>query len=171
MINGISQKFGQDYKATNTVCNEKNRFFSTDIAAAYPAEAKVKNWVRSYKLDDRKLVVADNYTLNEVLAPNQVNFLTWGNVTFPSPGKVRIEVRGQKVELDYPVQFKAELETFGYLASPVCSQAMVVAPSASLFMINHSPAVALLALVTLVFKTLRVHNITSRLRMLINGLK
>ena len=37
MINGISQKFGQDYKATNTVCNEKNRFFSTDIAAAYPA--------------------------------------------------------------------------------------------------------------------------------------
>ena len=88
MINGISQKFGQDYKATNTVCNEKNRFFSTDIAAAYPAEAKVKSWVRSYKLDDRKLVVADNYTLNEVLAPNQVNFLTWGNVTFPSPGKV-----------------------------------------------------------------------------------
>ena len=111
MINGISQKFGQDYKATNTVCNEKNRFFSTDIAAAYPAEAKVKSWVRSYKLDDRKLVVADNYTLNEVLAPNQVNFLTWGNVTFPSPGKVRIEVRGQKVELDYPAQFKAELET------------------------------------------------------------
>ena len=89
----------------NTVCNEKNRFFSTDIAAAYPAEAKVKSWVRSYKLDDRKLVVADNYTLNEVLAPNQVNFLTWGNVTFPSPGKVRIEVRGQKVELDYPAHF------------------------------------------------------------------
>ena len=38
--------------------------------------------------------LADSYTLNEVLAPNQVNFLTWGNVTFPSPGKVRIEVRG-----------------------------------------------------------------------------
>jgi hypothetical protein len=60
---------------------------------------------------NRISVVADNYTLNEVLAPNQVNFLTWGNVTFPSPGKVRIEVRGQKVELDYPAQFKAELET------------------------------------------------------------
>ncbi len=111
MISGVPQKFGQEYKATNTVCNEKKRMFSTDIATAYPAEAKVKSWVRSYKLDDRKLVVADNYTLNEVLAPNQVNFLTWGNVTFPSPGKVRIEVRGQKVELDYPAQFKAELET------------------------------------------------------------
>ncbi len=50
------------------MCNEKKRMFSTDIATAYPAEAKVKSWVRSYKLDDRKLVVADNYTLNEVAA-------------------------------------------------------------------------------------------------------
>lgn len=38
---------------------------------------------------------------------------------------------------------------FGYLASPVCSQAIVVTPSASLFIMNHSPAVALLGLVTL----------------------
>lgn len=34
-----------------------------------------------------------------------------GKVSFPSPGKVRVEVKGQKVELDYPSQFKAELET------------------------------------------------------------
>lgn len=42
MINGIPQKYGQEYKATNTTCNEKKRVFSTDIAAAYPSEAKVK---------------------------------------------------------------------------------------------------------------------------------
>ena len=42
MINGVPQKFGQQYKATNTVCNEKKRTFSADIATAYPAEAKVK---------------------------------------------------------------------------------------------------------------------------------
>lgn len=40
-----------------------------------------------------------------------MNFLTWGNVTFPSAGKIRIEVKGQKVEMNYPPQFKAELET------------------------------------------------------------
>ena len=111
MINGVPQKFGQQYKATNTVCNEKKRTFSADIATAYPAEAKVKSWIRSYALDDRKLMITDNYTLNEALAPNQLNFLTWGKVSFPSPGKVRVEVKGQKVELDYPSQFKAELET------------------------------------------------------------
>ena len=111
MINGVPQKYGQEYKATNTTCNEKKRVFTTDIAKAYPAEAKVKNWNRSYALDDRKLTITDSYTLNEAVAPNQVNFMTWGNVTFPSPGKIQIEVKGQKVELDYPAQFKAELET------------------------------------------------------------
>ena len=111
MINGVPQKFGQEYKATNTVCNEKKRMFSTDIATASPAEAKVKSWVRSYALDDKKLIIGDLYTLDEAIAPNQMNFLTWGNVTFPSAGKIRIEVKGQKVEMNYPSQFKAELET------------------------------------------------------------
>ena len=101
----------REYKATNTVCNEKKRTFSTDIATAYPAEAKVKSWIRSYALDNNKLIIGDSYTLNEVIAPNQLNFLTWGNVTFPSEGKIRIEVKGQKVEMTYPSQFKAELET------------------------------------------------------------
>ena len=107
----MPQKFGQNYKATHTACNEKKRVFSADIAAAYPAEAKVKSWVRSYKLDDRKLTVNDDYVLDEALEPNQLNFLTWGDVTFPSPGKIRIEVKGQKVEMTYPSQFKAGLET------------------------------------------------------------
>ena len=71
----------------------------------------MKSWIRSYTLDDRKLTITDSYTLEEAVAPNQVNFMTWGNVTFPSQGKIQIEVKGQKVELDYPTLFKAELET------------------------------------------------------------
>ena len=111
MINGVPQQFGQAYKATHTSCNERKRTFSTDIAAAYPAEAHVKSWVRTYALDDRKLTITDNYALSQATAPNQVNFLTWGKVTFPAPGKVLIEVKGQKAELQYPTSFKAELET------------------------------------------------------------
>lgn len=111
LINGVPQKFGQEYKATHTVCNARKRSFSTDIAGAYPTEANVKSWVRAYTLDDRKLTITDNFTLTKATAPNQVNFLTWGKVTFPAPGKVLIEVKGQKVELQYPTSFKADLET------------------------------------------------------------
>ena len=111
MINGVPQKFGQEYKATNTACNEKKRTFSADIATAYPEEAKVKSWVRSYTLGDNKLSIQDVFALKEAVAPNQINFLSWGKITFPSAGKIRIEVKGQKVEISYPAQFKPELET------------------------------------------------------------
>ena len=91
MINGIPQKYGQEYKATNTICNEKKRMFSTDIAPSYTVGKQSESWIRSYTLDDRKLTITDSYTLDEAVAPNQVNFMTWGNVTFPSLGKFRLK--------------------------------------------------------------------------------
>lgn len=46
---------------------------------------------RSYTLDDRKLTITDSYTLEEAVAPNQVNFMTWGNVTFLHRAKFRLK--------------------------------------------------------------------------------
>ena len=40
-----------------------------------------------------------------------MNFLTWGQVDITVPGKVVIEVLGQRVTLEYPQRFKASLET------------------------------------------------------------
>ena len=111
MINGVPQRFGQEYKATDVVCREKQRFFSADIATAYPEEAAVDSWVRSYKLGGRQLTITDRFSLKEVKAANQVNFLTWGQVDITVPGKVVIEVLGQRVTLEYPQRFKASLET------------------------------------------------------------
>ena len=96
MINGVPQKFGQEYKATNTVCDEKKRMFSTDIATAYPAEAKVKSWVRSYALDDKKLIIGDIYTLDEAIAPNQMNFFNLGQCDFPFSRKNPHRSKGTK---------------------------------------------------------------------------
>ena len=87
MINGIPQKYGQEYKATNTICNEKKRMFSTDIAAAYPSEAKVKSWIRSYTLDDRKLTITDSYTLDEAVASQSGEFHDLGQCHFPVLGQ------------------------------------------------------------------------------------
>ena len=52
MINGVPQEKLAEYKATNTVWNEKERMFSTDIATACPAEGKEK-LVCPYALDDK----------------------------------------------------------------------------------------------------------------------
>lgn len=111
MINGVPQRFGQEYKATEVVCHPRKRFFSANIATAYPEEAAVDHWTRSYALGNDKLVITDKYVLKEAKAANQVNFLTWGKVDLSVPGKVSIEVEGKKVILEYPQQFKVSLET------------------------------------------------------------
>lgn len=110
MINGVSQKFGQQYKANAVRCDGKRQIFSADIAAAYPQEAQVKSWVRSYALKGQELILTDQYTLKKAVQPNQLNFLTWGKVDLSQPGKVRLEVGGKVVEMTYPKSFTAAVE-------------------------------------------------------------
>ena len=110
VINGIEQRFGQRYRAMNTVCDEKRRLFSTDIAAAYPEEAKVDSWVRTYRLKGDRLIITDDYALSEAYAASRINFLVRGNVTFPEEGKIRIEADGQAVEMSYPLGMVTEME-------------------------------------------------------------
>ena len=76
MINGVPQKFGQEYKATNTVCNEKKR----DVLYGYSyclirQKRKVeKAGFALMLLNDKKLIIGDIYTLDEAIVPNQMNF-------------------------------------------------------------------------------------------------
>lgn len=111
MINGVPQRFGQEYKATNVVCKEKQRYFSADISTAYPEEAAVNSWIRSYKLENKRLVITDKFSLKETKAANQVNFLVWGDIDISKSGKVIIKVGEEQATLEYPANFKATLET------------------------------------------------------------
>ena len=111
MINGVPQRFGQEYKATNVVCKEKQRYFSADISTAYPEEAAVNSWTRAYKLENKRLVITDKFSLKETKAANQVNFLVWGDIDISKAGKVSITVGDEHTTLEYPTNFKATLET------------------------------------------------------------
>lgn len=111
MINGVPQRFGQEYKATNVVCKEKQRFFSADISTAYPEEAAVNSWIRSYKLENKRLVITDKFSLKETRAANQVNFIVWGDIDISKAGKVIVKVGEEQATLEYPANFKATLET------------------------------------------------------------
>nr|WP_235337890.1 heparinase II/III family protein [Bacteroides caecigallinarum] len=111
MINGVPQRFGQEYKATNVVCKEKQRYFSADISTVYPEEATVNSWTRAYKLENKRLVITDKFSLKETKAANQVNFLVWGDIDISKAGKVSITVGDEHATLEYPTNFKATLET------------------------------------------------------------
>ena len=112
MINGVPQSFGAKYKATDVSFNPKSSTFSANIATAYPEEAGVNKWLRSYTLGKGELKIKDAFTLNELKDFNCVNFLTWGQVDIATPGVVAIEVNGEKVNLQYDKNsFTPSLET------------------------------------------------------------
>jgi hypothetical protein len=101
MINGTPQKFGSQYKATDVIFNPKKQFFSLNIATAYPAEAKVNKWIRSYTLQNDKLKVTDSFDLKETSHKNQINFLSWGNIDISKPGELHIDAKGEKIYIQY----------------------------------------------------------------------
>ena len=101
LINGVSQRYGSKYRSKEVEFNSKKGLFSLDIAAAYPEEAKVKSWNRTYKLGKKQLVITDNFDLLEANAPNVVHFMTWGSVDNSTEGKVIINTGEQSVELLY----------------------------------------------------------------------
>ncbi len=111
LINGVSQSPGAVFKATNSSFDSKKLYFSTDIAKAYPKEAGVKSWVRSYHLKKGALMINDQYALEELREPNQLNFMTRGYVNLEVPGKVIIKVEDETVELTYNAEaLEATLE-------------------------------------------------------------
>ena len=101
MINGVPQRFGPQYKATDVSFDSRQMVFSANIATAYPDEAKVSKWIRSYQLKQNTLKIKDTYTLKEAEKPNQINFLTWGKVDISHPGYIVIEVNHEKVRVSY----------------------------------------------------------------------
>ena len=110
-VNGVEQKFGKQYKATDILVDEKKKMLSLNIAPAYPEEASVKQWVRSYQLKTRELIVKDKFTLKSALQSNEIHFMLWGDINIQE-GKVNINVAGKKATLLYDKNtFEANIET------------------------------------------------------------
>ena len=98
MINGVPQKYGRQYKATEVKATKNS--FSANIATAYPDEAGVKKWIRSYTMRSGALVISDRFELNEIKKENVINFLSWGDIIIKD-GVIEISVNGVKGTLKY----------------------------------------------------------------------
>lgn len=113
MINGVPQRFGSKYRSKNISVNESKSVFSVDLAGAYPEEASVKTWKRSYRVyPTNKVVIEDKFVLAETKGDNQLNFMTWGKPDVTTDGIVVVEKEGKKMRLKYNAkQFKAIVDT------------------------------------------------------------
>ena len=82
IINGITQKFGRNYRSASVkaVNGKSAKSFTLDISGAYPQESRCQSWVRGYKLTSKSLVITDTYSLTQRNAVDVTNFMVQGTV-------------------------------------------------------------------------------------------
>jgi hypothetical protein len=97
---------GADFKAKNSAFSSgtKSATFTTEIAGAYPEQAKVKSWIRTYTLNRGKnFVMRDRFELYEVVpgAATSSNLITCCKVTEVKPGLMKLEGNGFTMNMGY----------------------------------------------------------------------
>lgn len=112
VINGFAQAPGSQYRSSSVNFNAEKSTFSLDLAKAYPEEAGIKKWQRTYQLSLQGLTISDKFLLTKAQSPNLLNFLLWSEPDISVPGTVRIKNQGAGVKLMYnALQFEPILET------------------------------------------------------------
>jgi len=93
-VNGYGQSAGGNFKARDSKLRRgKNEVsFSTDIAKAYPPEAKLDRWVRTCTLKRGKnFCIRDRYQLTEMHAETALHFMTPLQCKLLKPGIVEMK--------------------------------------------------------------------------------
>lgn len=112
MINDVSESFGSQYRSRDVKFDPAKSTFSLDLAGAYPEDAEVEKWQRTYKLEKDGLSVSDNFRLKETKKPNQLNFLCWDRPDISNLGTVVLGKNELKLKLIYDkTAFEPVVET------------------------------------------------------------
>lgn len=115
VINGFGQSVGGRFKARDSkfTTSKKSVNFSTDIALAYPAEAKVTKWVRSYTLErGKRFLINDNFQLAEKSGNNMVHFMTGLPCQVVKQGIIEFKGKDFTLQMKYdPSVLNANIET------------------------------------------------------------
>ena len=106
-INGVEQKNGKKFAASNQQYNasSKSVSYQVNIAGAYPPEAGVKKWLRSYKLQRGKsFIVEDSWELSQQQKPIVLNFVTCCVVEIDDKQNITLSSDVGKMRLEYDKQ-------------------------------------------------------------------
>lgn len=104
LINGVAQKAGGNFKAKGSRYRMKNDqvHFQTDIANAYPNEAAVKSWVRTYEFKrEDGLIVRDHFELEKHKNAINFHFMSALPVALKSPGLLEISGDGFAINMRF----------------------------------------------------------------------
>lgn len=124
VINGVSQKNGQEYRSANVgVSDGKSaKKFALDIQGAYPQTAACTSWRRDYRVKDNSIVMTDTYSLTSRNAADVENFMFQGRVYLPGEEIDGYAVRNSevvvvnadvKMKMTYPSSLTPEVTTIG----------------------------------------------------------
>lgn len=113
-INGVMQKEGKEFKASSVTYNASPSkiSFSLNLAGAYPDEAMVRSWIRSYEfIRGKGLEIKDSYKLEKVREPSVLSFMVWFepmmvktgivNLTNPSGKRIKLSYNPEELEFSY----------------------------------------------------------------------
>lgn len=93
-INGVMQKEGRDFRATDVAYKSETKAvsFSLDIAKAYPEEAQVQSWKRALTLErGKQVILRDSYVLKSAGRPIQMTLMSWRKPEMAAEGKIKLE--------------------------------------------------------------------------------
>src|SRR5690606_29820424 len=111
-INGFAQLNGANYKSSDARFDNRYNRFSLDISKAYPKEAAVKTWYRTYTLSSKELKIEDAFELTTTKQPHIINFLVAAKPDTVKKGIISLRKEGKEVILHYPYQqFDVEVDT------------------------------------------------------------
>jgi hypothetical protein len=82
LIDGVEQRAGREFRATDVQCEigEAASWLRLDLAQAYPAEAGVRRWVRTVRLErvgDGRVVIEDEWELEREPGELALHLLSW----------------------------------------------------------------------------------------------
>ena len=79
-INGTSEIFGSEFKASSVKAYPTKGRFTLDISTAYGECAECKSWIRTMELSESKLIIKDEFDLEKRILPDVERFLVQGDV-------------------------------------------------------------------------------------------
>jgi hypothetical protein len=103
-INGVNQKEGRNFEATDIKYQSDSNFaqLQMNIARAYPAEAKLNSWMRTITLNrGTNVEVTENYELNKWTKPIEMNYMTPLNPELIKDGTIKLSQSQGPSESDY----------------------------------------------------------------------